>query len=105
VTREAPKSLRSGAIVDRLRADIDRGKTGDKVPAADPAAVPLGTDDEFADVAPASSAAARTHAREIATGPAQPPQRMRGLGHAWILVGLVVLLAAGLIGAMIAWRG
>ncbi|MBV9235322.1 MAG: hypothetical protein JOZ94_05785 [Xanthobacteraceae bacterium] len=92
-------------MVDRLRADIDRGKTGDKVPAADPAAVPLGTDDEFADVAPASSAAARTHAREIATGPAQPPQRMRGLGHAWILVGLVVLLAAGLIGAMIAWRG
>jgi hypothetical protein len=49
--------------------------------------------------------AARTQAREIETGPAHPPQRMRGLGHAWILVGVIVLLAAGLIGLMIAWRG
>lgn len=33
---------------DRLRADIDRGLGGDKVHAADPAAAPLGTDDEAA---------------------------------------------------------
>jgi hypothetical protein len=79
--------------VDRLRADIDRGKTGDKAPAADPAAAPLGTDDEFADVSPASSLAARTQAREIETGAAHPPQRMRGLGHASILVGVTVLMA------------
>jgi hypothetical protein len=31
---------------DRLRIDIDRGLTGDKVAWPDPAAVPLGTDDE-----------------------------------------------------------
>ncbi len=47
----------------------------------------------------------RARAREIETGPAHPPQRMRGLGHAWILVGAIVLLAGGLIGLMIAWRG
>jgi hypothetical protein len=105
VASEASKSQRSGAILDRLRADIDRGKTGDKVPARDPAAAPLGTDDEFADASLSPSLAARTHAREVATGPAQPPQRMRGLGHAWILVGVIVLLAAGLIGLMISWRG
>jgi len=32
----------------RLRDAIDRGLTGDKVPAIDPAAAPLGTDDEAA---------------------------------------------------------
>lgn len=34
----------------RLRAAIDRGHTGRKVPASDPAAAPLGTDDEAAGV-------------------------------------------------------
>ena len=34
--------------VMRLRADIDSGKTGDKSPGLDPAAAPLGTDDEAA---------------------------------------------------------
>lgn len=31
---------------DRHRIDIDRGRTGDKVPFPDPAAAPLGTDEE-----------------------------------------------------------
>lgn len=33
---------------DRLRRDIDSGKTRDKVDHPDPAAAPLGTDDEAA---------------------------------------------------------
>ena len=33
---------------DRLRIDIDRGVTGEKVDYPDPAAAPLGTDDEAA---------------------------------------------------------
>lgn len=33
---------------DRLRHDIDRGRGGDKVDNIDPAAAPLGTDDEAA---------------------------------------------------------
>jgi hypothetical protein len=32
--------------------DIDRGVTGDKVPGSDPAAAPLGTDDEAAGTPP-----------------------------------------------------
>lgn len=31
---------------DQLRKEIDRGQTGDKAPGTDPAAAPLGTDDE-----------------------------------------------------------
>lgn len=40
------------AEANRMRADIDRGLTGDKVPATDPAAAPLGTDDEAAGTTP-----------------------------------------------------
>jgi len=40
------------AEAHRMRADIDRGLTGDKVPATDPAAAPLGTDDEAAGTTP-----------------------------------------------------
>lgn len=36
------------AETDRLRSAIDEGRTGDKVPFSDPAAAPLGTDDEAA---------------------------------------------------------
>jgi hypothetical protein len=37
-----------GSTTERLRIDIDSGKTGDKIPVADPAAAPLGTDEEAA---------------------------------------------------------
>lgn len=42
----------SGGGVARLRDDIDSGRTGDKVAAPDPAAAPLGTDDEAAGTPP-----------------------------------------------------
>ncbi|MGF7172407.1 hypothetical protein [Azospirillum doebereinerae] len=42
----------STAETNRLRDAIDRGLTGDKVPASDPAAAPLGTDDEAAGTTP-----------------------------------------------------
>jgi hypothetical protein len=37
---------------DRLRHDIDQGRGGDKVAFSDPAAAPLGTDDEAAGTPP-----------------------------------------------------
>ncbi|AWK86577.1 hypothetical protein [Azospirillum thermophilum] len=40
------------ADAQRLRHRIDQGLTGDKVPATDPAAAPLGTDDEAAGTSP-----------------------------------------------------
>jgi hypothetical protein len=39
---------RDGATGAQLRNDIDSGRTGDKVAAPDPAAAPLGTDEEAA---------------------------------------------------------
>jgi hypothetical protein len=40
------------ATTAQLRDDIDSGRTRDKVPALDPAAAPLGTDDEAAGTPP-----------------------------------------------------
>ena len=42
----APRSRHAGATTEQLRDAIDRGRTGSKVPAHDPSAAPLGTDDE-----------------------------------------------------------
>ena len=43
-----PKPYTDPPTVDRLRADIDEGRTGEKVRYPDPAAAPLGSDDEAA---------------------------------------------------------
>jgi hypothetical protein len=44
----ACKSLSNYSTILQLQNDIDRGRTGEKVSAFDPAAAPLGTDDEAA---------------------------------------------------------
>ncbi|MCH8686039.1 hypothetical protein [Pedomonas mirosovicensis] len=43
---EAPPATRRGSTAAQLKHDIDSGRTGDKVNFPDPAAAPLGTDDE-----------------------------------------------------------
>lgn len=45
-----PNTPKPSMAAQRLRDAIDKGLTGEKVPAADPAAAPLGTDDEAAGV-------------------------------------------------------
>jgi hypothetical protein len=52
------------ANVAQLRADIDSGKTGDKVGGLDPAAAPLGTDDEAAGTPPSPETVAAARAAE-----------------------------------------
>jgi hypothetical protein len=52
-----PTTRTPNMAAQHLRASIDRGETGDKVPAADPAASPLGTDDEAAGMRPPPSVA------------------------------------------------
>lgn len=49
---------------DRLRKDIDRGVSGDKIPFPDPAAAPLGTDDEAAGTPPSREAVGIARAHE-----------------------------------------
>ncbi|MGE0719295.1 MAG: hypothetical protein AB7P02_27885 [Alphaproteobacteria bacterium] len=79
-----------GAAVDRERRDIDTGATADKVKALDPAAAPLGTDEEAAGHAavPARDAV-RTAAEPggIRAGP-QPS------GNEWWIAIPVVAVAA-----------
>jgi hypothetical protein len=41
--------------IDQIRARIDAGQMGDKTPASDPAAAPLGTDEEAAGTPPTSA--------------------------------------------------
>ena len=83
--------------LEQLRADIDSGRTGDKVSAPDPAMAPLGTDDEAAGTPPSPAAIALTRRLENAR-PSQPAART-GLGHAWILIAFVIALAV----AIVAW--
>ena len=78
--------------VDQLRRDIDTGRTGEKVPWPDPASAPLGTDDEAAGDPVRSRSVEQARRQE--RGPGQPPAHS-GVGHAWIIIALVVLLIVG----------
>lgn len=75
--------------VDSLRRDIDRGVTGDKVPGNDPAAAPLGTDDEAAGAPPTR----REIDLEARSRPVLPhaDTHKRGYGGA-LLIGAVVMV-------------
>ena len=78
---------------DRLRADIDSGKTGDKVAGSDPAAAPLGADAEAGGTPPSR------HEIEIETQSrhVDPPQQSRWrpsiswLAAAAVLAAVIVL--------------
>jgi hypothetical protein len=95
---------------EQLRRDIDRGLTGDKIPAQDPAAVPLGTDDEAAGMPPTPDEVREARSREaigrppdtgLARGPetADPrtPQALRPI-YSLVLLFVLVLLVALILG-------
>ena len=88
--------MRTGDTVAQLRADIDSGRTGDKVSAADPAMAPLGTDDEAAGTPPPPDAIALT--RRLETSRPHEVQPQTGLGHAWILFVFVIVVACAIVG-------
>ncbi len=69
--------------VEMLRAAIDRGETGDKVPYPDPAAAPLGTDDEAAGTPPPPEALDIAFASEM-----RPSVRHRRGEGDWVPVAL-----------------
>jgi len=77
------------ATVERLRRDIDLGKTRDKVPFPDPAAAPLGTDDEAAGT-PVTTAELHTESHALTPQPAPQPHSRRA-----------IIIAAGIAGAAI----
>ncbi len=86
------------ATADQLRAGIDRGQAGDKVPFPDPAAAPLGTDDEAAGQPPSPASVARAEEQELTRPPVPaPPVKSASLPG---MIAALALLA--LIGAVLA---
>jgi hypothetical protein len=65
------------ATISQLRDDIDAGRTGDKVDWPDPAAVPLGTDEEAAGTPPDSLAVETARTLEISSKSPGPSTRFR----------------------------
>ncbi|MBB5764204.1 hypothetical protein ABEV34_14075 [Methylorubrum rhodesianum] len=63
----------------QLKAEIDSGRTGDKIPAHDPGLSPLGTDDEAAGRPSSSSRIAM--ARDEETGPRRVRAGRMRTGH------------------------
>jgi hypothetical protein len=86
---------------EQLRIAIDQGYAGDKVDATDPAAAPLGTDDE-AGGSPNTVAQVRlAAAHEIHARPSSARQRMSGLGTAWWLIGYTVLTGGSILASAV----
>ena len=104
-TAPPPPGARSNP--DALRADIDSGATGDKVPMTDPATAPLGADAEASGVPtpPEAVAEVRRIERETAPrrSPLDPTDRRNEDRSGWRLVGILVALV--LLGIGAAWVG
>jgi len=79
---------------EQLRIAIDQGQG--KVDATDPAAAPLGTDDEAG-----GSSNTATQVRLAAAHEVRPnnykKQRATGIGHAWWFIGICVFIGASII--------
>ncbi|HUG60905.1 MAG TPA: hypothetical protein VMP03_03620 [Methylomirabilota bacterium] len=89
---------------DRLRHDIDHGRSGDKVAFPDPAAAPLGVDDEAGGMSPTADDVAVAHATEIRYSMEPAPsaagegsRSISGEGRRPLGLGIAVGLAAALV--------
>jgi len=82
--------------MDRLRADIDEGRTGEKVRYPDPAAAPFGSDDEAAGAAPSPEERQKEHESRIHT---QAPVREEP-GALLLYILLIGGIALVIIGAL-----
>lgn len=96
------------ANAEQLRKAIDRGRTGDKASAPDPAMAPLGTDAEAGGFAPNAAEVELAHREETTRGaqvspppanrntamPLQPDRGGVGTGTALALMALALTLCA-----------
>jgi hypothetical protein len=113
--QDTPGPEGRGPTTAQLRDDIQSGRTGDKVPGFDPAAAPLGADDEAGGTPPLPREIAQARAQETA-GPStgahpngatpemQPNARLGGsrgmVVGAAVGIGAAALLAALLVAAL-----
>jgi uncharacterized protein HemX len=89
------------STIAQLRDDIDAGRTGDKVDWPDPAAAPLGTDEEAAGTPPEASAVETALRLELSRSSKSIAQR--GVGAGWLLIAFAVALGMGLV-AWVLWQ-
>jgi hypothetical protein len=92
-----PSHHLGGASAERLRGDIDAGRTGDKVSWPDPAAAPLGTDEEAAGTPLHATMVETARAHETSRPHGDPHSKRSGVGLAWWF-GVFVVLAGALVG-------
>jgi hypothetical protein len=85
---------------DRLRHDISRGRAGDKVDFPDPAAAPLGTDDEAAGTPPSPQATKLAYDLEIGR-PVSSEQAHRIEGAVYVFAAVIIGLALGIGGGLL----
>jgi len=90
---------KTGSTIEQLRSDIDHGRTGDKVEASDPAAAPLGTDEEAAGTPLPGTVIDATRQEEIRRG-RNAPRKTQGLGAAWLLIGFIIVFTTGIVSWM-----
>jgi hypothetical protein len=82
----------------KLKHDIDSGRGGDKIHAIDPAAAPLGTDDEAAGTPPTRRQLVMAHRSEIGSLPSGDK------GSDWgvqIYIALLVTIASVVLGGLL----
>lgn len=95
------RSHRGKANTDQLRDDIDRGRTGDKVRFPDPAAAPLGTDDEAAGNPPDPGTVAAVRRDERARADRMRASRSDLQARTWLILAAAILLLAILLWAVV----
>jgi hypothetical protein len=83
--------------MEQLRIAIDQGNAGDRVDATDPAAAPLGTDDEAGGTPNTTAQVRLAAAHEVHAPPSSARQRTSGLGHAWWLIGFTVFTGVSIV--------
>jgi hypothetical protein len=82
------------STTDKLRFEIDSHRTGDKVAASDPAAAPLGTDEEAAGTPPDAEAVEWARAHELK---APGSSRQRG-GAVGVYLALIFAVLCAIVG-------
>ncbi|GGI22940.1 hypothetical protein [Bradyrhizobium guangdongense] len=86
---------------EQLRIAIDQGYAGDKVDAIDPAAAPLGTDDEAGGTSDTPAQVRLAAAQELRARADEDGQRTSGIGSAWWLIGFVVFTGLAIVASLV----
>ena len=93
----------TGSTVEQLRRDINQGRTGDKVGPLDPAAAPLGTDEEAAGTPIDPAVVDQVRCQEARYSPPNDDQRSSqgDMSGVYLWVAVVAVLFSALFGSIL----